>query len=116
MKTVLIAEDNKLVVSFMRASLERHGIQIESVENGEKAVSRARSGHFDLIVLDNDMPQMDGLTACKILAKDRTVFFYSGEDIADKAIEAGAAKFLSKQCPDLAIKAIKEHLFLYREA
>jgi CheY-like chemotaxis protein len=114
-KTILLAEDNKLVVSFIRASLEKYGIKIESVDNGEKAVSRTQSGHFDLVVLDNDMTIMDGLSACKIISKDFTVFFYSGEDIAQEALAAGATKFLSKQCPDLAIKAIKEYLFLMSE-
>jgi CheY-like chemotaxis protein len=115
MRTVLIAEDNKLVVSFIRASLEKFGINIEAVDNGEKAITRAQSGQFDLVVLDNDMPIMDGLTACRILSKDFTVFFYSGEDIAQEALAAGAKKFLSKQCPDLAIKAIMEHLILMRK-
>ncbi|MEJ2398083.1 MAG: response regulator, partial [Gammaproteobacteria bacterium] len=58
------------------------------------------------------MPEMDGLTACRIIAKNHTVFFYSGEDIAEEALAAGATKFLTKQCPELAMKAIKEHLFL----
>ena len=114
LKTILIAEDNNLVVSFIRASLEKHGVKIEAVDNGKMAVSRAQSGHFDLVVLDNDMPIMDGLSACQIISKDHAVFIYSGEDIAQAALAAGATRFLSKQCPDLAIKAIKEYLFLMR--
>lgn len=114
MKSILVAEDNKLVISFIRASLERHGIEIESVDNGEMAVSRTRSDQFDLVVLDNDMPIMDGLSACRIISKDHTVFMYSGEDIAQEALDAGATKFLSKQCPDIAIKAIKDYLFLFQ--
>lgn len=112
MQSILIAEDNPLVVSFLRTSLERFGFDIETAENGEAAVSLAQSAHFDLVLLDNDMPLMDGLTACRIIAKDQTVFFYSGEDIADQALAAGASKFLTKQCPERALKAIKEYLYL----
>jgi CheY-like chemotaxis protein len=112
MGTILIAEDNKLVISFFRTSLEKYGFEIESVDNGELAVSRAQSGQFDLVVLDNDMPIMNGLSACRIISKDCTVFIYSGEDIAQEALDAGATKFLSKQCPDLAINAIKEYFIL----
>lgn len=110
MKTILIADDNPLVLSFLRVSLERHGIQIEAVADGEAAVSRALTGHFDLVVLDNDMPKMDGLHACNIISQSLPVFVYSGEDIAQDALAAGANRFLSKQCPDLAINAIKEYL------
>jgi CheY-like chemotaxis protein len=111
MKKILVAEDNKLVISFFRATLEKLGIEVESVNNGEMAVSRAQSRQFDLVILDNDMPIMDGLSACRIISRDCTVFIYSGEDIAREALDAGATKFLSKQCPDLAIKAIMEYLF-----
>lgn len=114
MQSILIAEDNKLVTAFLRSSLERYGFEVEIVDNGEKAVVRAQSEHFDLVVLDNDMPVLDGIAACNIIAKDRTVFFYSGEDIADEALAAGATKFLTKQCPDRAIKAITEYLLLMR--
>ena len=113
MKRILVAEDNKLVISFFRASLEKLGIDIESANNGKMAVSLAQSQQFDLVVLDNDMPIMDGLSACRIISKDSTVFIYSGEDIAQAALDAGATRFLSKQCPDLAIKAIKEYLFFF---
>lgn len=116
LKSILLAEDNQLVIHFIRASLEKYGIKIESVDNGEMAVSRAQSGQFDLVVLDNDMPKMDGISACKVISKGHTVFFYSGEDIAQEALAAGATKFLSKQCPDLAIKAIKEYLFVLQNA
>lgn len=112
MQTILIAEDNKFVTTFLRASLEKYGFEVETVDNGEKAVARAQSNDFDLVLLDNDMPVMDGLAACKIIAKERTVFFYSGEDVAVEALAAGATKFLTKQCPERAIRAIIEYLFL----
>lgn len=112
MQSILIVEDNPLVTSFLRATLEKFGFDIETAENGESAVSRVQSEHFDLVLLDNDMPVMDGLAACRIIADKQTVFFYSGEDIADEALAAGATKFLTKQCPERAIRAIREYLYL----
>lgn len=114
MQSILIAEDNPFVISFLRARLEKYGFNIETADNGKTAVTRAQHKHFDLVVLDNDMPVMDGLTACKTIAKNSNVFFYCGEDIENEALAAGATKFLTKQCPERAIKTIIEYLVLSR--
>lgn len=112
MQSILIAEDNPLVISFLRTSLEKYGFNVETTNNGESAVLRTQAKHYDLVVLDNDMPVMDGLTACRKIAKKQNVFFYSGHDIADEALAAGATRFLTKQCPERAIRAIVEYLYL----
>lgn len=112
MQSILLADDNPLVISFLQTSLEKYGYEVDTTNNGKDAVLLAQLKHYDLVLLDNDMPVMDGLAACKQIAKDQCVFFYSGEDIADKAITAGATKFLTKQCPERAIKTIIEHLYL----
>jgi len=112
MQSILIAEDNPLVISFLQAALGKFGFEIETTDNGKSAVALTQTKHFDLVLLDNDMPVMDGLTACRKIAKKQSVFFYSGEDIANEAMAAGATKFLTKQCPERALKAIIEYLFL----
>ncbi len=112
MQSILIAEDNPLVIMFLQASLEKFGFEVETTDNGESAVALTQTKHFDLVLLDNNMPVMDGLTACRQIAKKQSVFFYSGEDIANEAIAAGATKFLTKQCPERALKAIIEYLFV----
>jgi PAS domain S-box-containing protein len=61
---VLVADDhptNRKVVELM---LEGHA-QVVSVENGEEAISAFRSGAFDLVLMDMQMPVMDGLTAVR---------------------------------------------------
>jgi len=61
---VLVADDhptNRKVVELM---LEGHA-QVVSVENGEQAVSAFKSGAFDLVLMDMQMPVMDGLTAVR---------------------------------------------------
>ena len=112
MQSILIAEDNPLVISFLQTSLEKFGFEVEATDNGKSAVALSQTKHFDLVLLDNDMPVMDGLTVCRKISKKQNVFFYSGEDIANEAMAAGATKFLTKQCPERAIKAIIEYLFL----
>jgi len=114
MQSILIAEDNPLVISFLQTALEKFGFEVETTDNGKSAVARTQHKHFDLVLLDNDMPVMDGLTACRKIAKNHSVFFYSGEDIENEALAAGATRFLTKQCPERALKAITEYLYLLR--
>lgn len=62
---ILLAEDhpaNRRVVEFM---LEPLGVELHSVENGELAVAEAAAGSFDLILMDMQMPVMDGLEAIR---------------------------------------------------
>ncbi|WP_309627868.1 ATP-binding protein [Brevundimonas sp.] len=62
---ILLAEDhpaNRRVVEFM---LEPLGVDLLSVENGELAVAEAAAGSFDLILMDMQMPVMDGLEAIR---------------------------------------------------
>jgi PAS domain S-box-containing protein len=64
---ILLAEDhptNRKVVSLI---LEAIGAELTSVENGEEAVMAVERGHFDLILMDVQMPVMDGLTAIKVI-------------------------------------------------
>ena len=62
---ILLAEDhpaNRRVVEFI---LEPLGVELRSVENGELAVAEAGAGAFDLILMDMQMPVMDGLEAVR---------------------------------------------------
>lgn len=64
-KTILIAEDNKinqLIISKMMAPTNAH---IVIAENGVEALEKFHSGSPDFIFMDIQMPEMDGLTACK---------------------------------------------------
>ena len=66
-KRILVAEDNKVNQMIFRAILLKTGCEFEIVENGQLAVDLAHERDFDLILLDIQMPVLDGLSACKIL-------------------------------------------------
>jgi CheY-like chemotaxis protein len=64
---VLLAEDhptNRMVVELILGS---SGVDVTSVEDGSKAVDRFRSERFDAIIMDVQMPVMDGLTAIRAI-------------------------------------------------
>ncbi|MCB0322510.1 MAG: response regulator, partial [Bdellovibrionales bacterium] len=64
---VLIAEDNPVNQKVIVSLLERLDHQCVVVENGLQAVERAAQEQFDLILLDIQMPVMDGVTACAMI-------------------------------------------------
>ena len=64
---VLLAEDNVVNQRVQSRLLEKLGHTVTIVGNGKEAVSAAESGAFDLILLDVQMPEMDGLEAASII-------------------------------------------------
>ena len=61
---ILVVDDEKVLVKGIKFNLESEGYQVEAGYDGEEAVELARSGSFDLIILDLMMPKIDGLQAC----------------------------------------------------
>jgi signal transduction histidine kinase/CheY-like chemotaxis protein/HPt (histidine-containing phosphotransfer) domain-containing protein len=66
-KRILFAEDNLVNALYLRTLLEKNGIIYESAENGEEAVNLCKLSEFDLILMDIQMPIMDGISASKII-------------------------------------------------
>lgn len=68
MKTIiLIVEDQPDSRDFMKALMESYGYQVIEAADGEEAVQLAHYGKPNLILMDISMPEMDGLTAIKII-------------------------------------------------
>ena len=66
-KRVLIVDDAALVRAYYRAALERHGYAIEEALNGLEGLERILLQPFDLVIVDINMPQMDGMTFLRAL-------------------------------------------------
>lgn len=62
---VLAAEDNPINRLVLETLLKNHGIQLQMVENGAEAVRAAAAGTFDVILMDIQMPVMDGIDATR---------------------------------------------------
>jgi CheY-like chemotaxis protein len=61
-KTILIVDDEEIVVDISRRKLIQEGYMVIGVGDGEKALQVLREGPVDLIVLDVEMPNMNGYT------------------------------------------------------
>ena len=73
MARILVIDDEKVLVKGIKFNLENEGYEVEVGHDGEEAVEKARSGNFDLIILDLMMPKIDGLQACMSIREFSTV-------------------------------------------
>lgn len=70
---ILVADDNAVNRMVAQRSLEKLGINPEVVENGRQAVDAYLNASYDLILMDCQMPEMDGYDATKIIRKEEGV-------------------------------------------
>lgn len=71
MKRILIAEDEERISSFIQKGLRANGFRSETVTDGHSAVEFARSGDFDLMILDIGLPALDGFSVLRRVRGDR---------------------------------------------
>jgi len=64
---ILLAEDNKLNQLMIKKVVEDFGFALDIVETGKEAVEKLANQHYDLILMDVHMPEMDGYTATKYI-------------------------------------------------
>jgi DNA-binding response OmpR family regulator len=69
---ILIAEDEERIASFIDRGLRANGYSTKVVRDGQSALSLARSGHFDLMILDLGLPEQDGLDVLHTLREEGT--------------------------------------------
>ena len=110
MPKILVVDVEKVLVKGIKFNLENEGYQVEVGYDGEEAVEKARTGRFDLVILDLMMPKIDGLQACMKIREFSNVpvimLTAKGED-ADKIIgfECGADDYITKPFNILEVKA-----------
>ena len=64
---ILVAEDNLINLRLLETILKQHHFQVTLVDNGQKAVDAYLKEPFDLVLMDIDMPVMDGLMANRLI-------------------------------------------------
>ena len=116
---ILVVDDEKVLVKGIKFNLESEGYQVEAGYDGEEAVELARSGSFDLIILDLMMPKIDGLQACMRIREFSNVpiiMLTARSEDTDKIIgfECGADDYITKPFNPLEVIArVKSQLRRY---
>lgn len=102
---ILIAEDNKVNQKVLTRLLKKIGVaRISVVDNGQRAVDACQRQCFDVVLLDMQMPIMDGLEACRLILqspvepKPKIAFVTAqvSQSFIRECIDAGSSSFLAK--------------------
>lgn len=108
---ILVVDDHSLVCETLSASLEAEdGLNAQAVNSIDEALSRiAETGRFDVVLLDYEVPGMDGLNGLRRLieANKGAVALFSGvanRTVVERAIDAGAGGFIPKTLPFRTLK------------
>ncbi|GAY78506.1 two component transcriptional regulator, LuxR family [Sporolactobacillus inulinus] len=104
MTSVLVIDDHAVVASGTRAVLQNAGFEVESQPSAKNIVALLKEKHFDLFVIDLNMPDMDGMAASDLildLDPDAKIIIYTGyeteiEPLFASMIERGIAGVVSK--------------------
>ena len=102
-KRILVADDDADALAIMSATLESAGFQVETAMDGAEAIRRFREAAFDLVMLDVDMPTLNGYEVCVALRREAgellpIVMVTGMNDVesVDTAYRSGATDFIGK--------------------
>lgn len=99
---ILLAEDNPTTQRLIQIILESSGYEVVIVGNGEEAVGALAGGNFDLVLMDCQMPGMDGLEATRLLRAAGSklpivaLTAFARQEDADRCFAAGMNDYLRK--------------------
>ncbi|PRY50579.1 DNA-binding response OmpR family regulator [Geodermatophilus tzadiensis] len=102
MSRVLIAEDEPRIAAFVEKGLRANGFATAVVGDGLTALDRARSGEFDLVVLDIGLPVLDGFAVLRALRAERcavpVIVLTARDSVQDTVagLEGGADDYVPK--------------------
>ena len=69
MHKVLVVDDDKVLQGSVKEALEYHHFFVDVADNGRQALNKVTSGKYDLVVMDVNMPEMDGIEALEQIKK-----------------------------------------------
>lgn len=101
-KVILVADDDSSIIESYTRVLKSSRISVETAHNGEMAIERIRLNPIDFVILDMDLPFMDGietLMEIRRIKPDLPVVIVTGDDSKEvrwRALEAGATNFATK--------------------
>ena len=113
-RTILVVDDFDDTRLLLRTWLERRGFRVVEAEDGVEAVQRATTESPDLIIMDMEMPQLDGLSATRRIRQVNglrqvpivAVSAYGADQFRELAIEAGCDEYVSTPFEPTALEGI----------
>ncbi len=98
---LLVIDDDPHIRSVLRVALHQAGHAVDEAGDGAEGLAKARSGRYDLIVLDIGLPELDGLALCRALRQsdDTPILFLTArQDEIDRVLgfELGGDDYVTK--------------------
>ncbi len=102
MESILIIQDSPSVNAMLKFRLERAGFSIDTAETGEEGIEKSRMSKYHLILLDYNLPRMNGSQVCQVLkeannTKNIPILLISAQDedkLSQITKEAGADGYI----------------------
>ena len=108
---ILIVDDDFAVRNVLKDILSSDGYIVVTVENGSQAYEQFRLYTFDIVLLDINMPKMNGVETVKAIRERNPhvpiiiISGYNDADTISEAIEGGADDFIRKPCtPEILLE------------
>jgi CheY-like chemotaxis protein len=119
---ILVVEDNHVNQKVVVAVLRKRGFTLELANDGREALAKLEKSEFDLILMDVQMPVLDGLEATRLIRKHErwqslpiiamTAHAMNGD--RERCLEAGMSGYISKPVhPSHLLQTIDEHLLAH---
>ncbi len=98
---ILVVDDDPQIRRVLRVTLTGQGYEVDDAKNGEAALEKVRESRFDLVLLDMNMPGIDGLEACRAIREQSEIAIImltvrDNESDAVAALDAGADDYVTK--------------------
>lgn len=105
-KTVLLVEDNELNRDMLVRRLKRAGVEVVAACDGRQALDLMRSEQPELVLMDMNLPVMDGWTACRTAREDEEIKHIPIIALTAHASDADRLRALEAGCDDYATKPV----------
>ena len=117
-RTILVVDDFDDTRLLLRTWLERRGFRVVEAENGIQAINQAETESPDLIIMDMQMPQLDGLSATRRIRKLESmnsvpivaVSAYGADQFREQALAAGCNEYVSTPFEPATLEGIIRNL------
>jgi two-component system chemotaxis response regulator CheY len=118
-KSILVVDDTRSMRKMVVAVLQKAGYVVEEAGDGDEALERAKARVFDLVVTDQNMPRMDGVSLVRELRKlahyDGVAIIVlsteTGADLKAKGREAGATGWMAKPFdPEKMLNVVRQFI------
>jgi CheY-like chemotaxis protein len=117
-RSILVAEDNPVNQLFTSEVLKSMGCRVTAVNDGLQAVEAFRTGHYDAILMDMQMPNLDGLGATRAIRAAENASAHTPiiavtanalKGDCETCLAAGVDDFISKPFDISDLQAVLEH-------